>query len=366
MVEILCIGNAMVDLFVLLDGEDPAALGLSAPVQHVRGEKLAEILSALPVPPVTVSGGGAANVAKIASLLGIPTAFAGSIGNTGDPYDPYAEVFEKELTEAGVLPLLVRDAVPTGLCLILEKRGGDRIIAACPQAALHFSAWDLPEDRIREAKVVVLDGYLLGRDTLVHRVLDLAHKYGTPVAMDVGSAFIAASRAAEIARYCRDYPLILFMNEEEAAAFCRALMNEGNAVGQGSKPSVQDAPLVQGVPPAVPHKQSLRDEMHYIVEFLTKMTANDIFPIIAVKRGKRGAAVFAGGHIYPASAIAVSSAETTGAGDAFCAGFLAGWIRGRPIADCAALGNKTARTVLDSPGVRVDRKKLAGLVKSLT
>jgi sugar/nucleoside kinase (ribokinase family) len=325
----------------------------------VRGGKLAEILSALPAPPAIVSGGGAANVAKIAGLLGIPTAFAGSIGNSGDPYDPYAEVFEKGLIEAGVLPLLVRDVIPTGLCLILEKRGGDRVIAACPQAALHFSARDLPEDRIREAKAVVLDGYLLGRDTLVHRVLNLAHTYGTPVAMDVGSVLIASSRAAEIARYCRDYPLILFMNEQEAAAFCRALMNEGNAAEQGGKHPAAPAGIF-------PRKQSRRDEIHYGVEFLKKMTVNDIFPIIAVKRGKQGAVVFAGGHIYAASAIAVSSAETTGAGDAFCAGFLAGWIRGRPIADCAALGNKTARTVLDSPGVRVDRKKLAGLAKSLT
>jgi sugar/nucleoside kinase (ribokinase family) len=271
-------------------------------------------------------------------------------------------MFEKELTEAGVLPLLVRDVIPTGLCLILEKRGGDRVIAACPQAALHFSARDLPEDRIREAKAVVLDGYLLGRDTLVHRVLKLAHTYGTPVAMDVGSVFIASSRAAEIARYCRDYPLILFMNEEEAGAFCRALMNVGNTADQGGRHPAPDALPAE----MLSRKQSRLDEIQYGVEFLKKMTVNDIFPIIAVKRGKRGAVVFADGHIYAASAIAVSSAETTGAGDAFCAGFLAGWIRGRSIADCAALGNKTARTVLDSPGVRVDRKKLAGLAKSLT
>jgi sugar/nucleoside kinase (ribokinase family) len=262
-------------------------------------------------------------VAKIAALLGVPAAFVGALGE-----DPYAAVFEGELSAAGVVPLLKRDPRPTGLCLIVKPGRGSPVIAACPQAALRLCARDVPAASIREAKAVILDGFLLGRDSLVHRVLDLANRYGTPVAMDVGSAALAESRAGEIARYCRDYPLILFMNEAEAAAFCRA---------QGEEDDTE--------------------------AFLRRMTSPGGFPVIAVKRGKRGAAVFAGDHRYSAPAIAVSSAETTGAGDAFCAGFMAAWIRGRSLLDCAALGNKTAREVLDNPGTRVDRKKLAPLAK---
>jgi sugar/nucleoside kinase (ribokinase family) len=101
------------------------------------------------------------------------------------------------------------------------------------------------------------------------------------------------------------------------------------------------------------------------VDLLKKLTAKDIFPVIAVKRGKRGAVVFAGGHIYSAPVVAVNPVETTGAGDAFCAGFMAGWVRDKPLAECAVLGNKTAREVLDSPGARVDPKKLAHLARSL-
>lgn len=326
----------MVDLFTGIDREIPASWGLFEPAQHIESGKLAEILADLPASPVAVSGGGAANAARIASLLGISTAFAGSVGPGGDPY---AAVFEADLIRAGVIPCLIRDTSPTGVCLILKTRGGGQIIAACPGAALRLAADDVPEDRMREARAVILDGFLLGRDILVHRVLDLANQWGTQVALDVGSVAIAASRAGEIARYCRDYPLIVFMNEEEAEAFCRALSGE-DAAGSRGKRRVD-------------------------VDLLKRMTAGDIFPVIVVKRGKRGAVVFAGGHIYSAPVIAIPAAETTGAGDAFCAGFMTGWIWGKPLADCAAIGNKTAREALDSPGAGVDRKKLAHLARTL-
>jgi sugar/nucleoside kinase (ribokinase family) len=331
--DLLCIGNAMADLYAVIEGEIPASWGLSEAAQHITDDRLAEILISLPSPPLVVSGGGAANAAKIAALLGISAAFVGSVGPPGDPY---AAVFEEDLIRAGVIPRLIRDTSPTGVCLILKKRGGDQIVAACPGAALRLAPDDVPEDGIRDARAVILDGFLLGRDALVRRVLDLADQAGTPAALDVGSAHLAASRAEEIAGYCRDYPLIVFMNEEEAVAFCRTLSDAGS-----------------------------KWDFRVNVDLLKKMTARDIFPVIVVKRGKRGAVVFAGGHIYSAPAIAVHSAETTGAGDAFCAGFMAGWIRGKPLAECAAFGNKTAREVLDSPGVGVDRKKLAHLAKDL-
>jgi sugar/nucleoside kinase (ribokinase family) len=342
----------MVDIFAKLDGEVPPEWGLTASAQHVRGEKFARILSALPPPLVVVSGGGAANVAKIAALLGVVTAFVGAVGPSGDPYDPYTPLFEEELAGAGVFPVLIRDTVPTGLCLILEKRGGERVIAACPQAALRLSAMDVPEDRFREANAVVLDGFLLGRDTLLHRVLDLANQFDIPVAMDVGSVSLAGSRAREIARYCRDYPLILLMNEEEADAFCRTLLepalSAADAVSAGGKDELNRKP-----------------RLRVCANLLKTMTVRGKFPVIVIKRGKRGAVVFAGGCLYSAPAAEVSNAETTGAGDAFCAGFMAGWIQGKPLPECAALGNKTAREVLSTPGVRIDRKKLAHLTALL-
>jgi 2-dehydro-3-deoxygluconokinase len=84
--------------------------------------------------------------------------------------------------------------------------------------------------------------------------------------------------------------------------------------------------------------------------------------IIAVKRGPLGAVCFAGGNIYTAGTEAIKPVDSIGAGDAFCAGFLSAWVRNMPVPECAALGNKTARIVLEVPGTRVHKQQFMGLV----
>jgi sugar/nucleoside kinase (ribokinase family) len=163
------------------------------------------------------SGGGAANVAKIAALLGVRTAFAGAVGSetnadTGGPVpDPYARLFEGDLARAGAGLFLSRRRIPTGVFVTLRAPSGESRIIAAPAAALEFSPEDIPEEALMTARAVVLDGYMLPRDPLIRRVLSLADRCGTVVALDAGSPDLAAARAKEILRYCRDYPLILFM-----------------------------------------------------------------------------------------------------------------------------------------------------------
>jgi sugar/nucleoside kinase (ribokinase family) len=102
--------------------------------------------------------------------------------------------------------------------------------------------------------------------------------------------------------------------------------------------------------------------MHH---FFLGLTANELFPIVVVKRGKWGAMVFAGGSLLKSRTFAVSPRDSTGAGDAFCAAFISAWIRNMPLSKCADLGNRTARLVLETPGARIERKKLKGLRKIL-
>jgi sugar/nucleoside kinase (ribokinase family) len=163
------------------------------------------------------------------------------------------------------------------------------------------------------------------------------------VALDLASPGIARERAHEILTYSRVYPLILFMNEVEAGAFFRAL----NAEKGGDDPGEEG---------------EFDEEM---TGFFRGLTANELFPIVAVKRGKRGALVFAGGGVHRESTFAIKPRDSTGAGDAFCAAFLSAWVRGKALGECAALGNRVAREVLAVPGTGVNRKKIAALGKLL-
>jgi Sugar kinases, ribokinase family len=61
--------------------------------------------------------------------------------------------------------------------------------------------------------------------------------------------------------------------------------------------------------------------------------------IVAVKLGEDGALVAtATGELIRVPALPVEPLETTGAGDSFDAGFLAGWLEGRSLVDCLSLG----------------------------
>jgi sugar/nucleoside kinase (ribokinase family) len=220
--------------------------------------------------------------------------------------------------------------------------GGDIKIACSPSAALELCEEDIDGELIRHAKVLVIDGFMLERRSLIRHILELADSYGTAVALDISSVFLATDMAVEILTYARAYPLIIFMNEDEARAFYRVL-------SRTEAPSQEE----QGLCPA-------------LINLFKDFTANDIFPVLAVKLGIKGAVIFANGNVYNEETIPIIPLETTGAGDTFCAAFLSAWIRNKSLCECAALGNKAARVILDVKGTQTNPKALKQLKKLLT
>jgi len=336
--ELLCIGNPLVDIFANVKKEDLLRWELNNPVQHVPYERLKQILEELPEFK-SCSGGGAANTAKISGLLGINTVFTGAVGS-----DVYGADFENELKEAGVNTQLIHKSIPTGFCLILQSDDDRTVIAASPSAAEELNENDLSEELIRCAKIIVLDGYMLGRSPLIQKIFSIADKYGTVVALDLSSSGVAEQRAHEFVTYMRAYPVILFMNEDEAKALSRAYKQSRNEKPEEDK------------------KEELSQEN---ITLFKNLTSFDIFPILVVKAGGRGAYVFAGGNMHREGTSPIKPVNSTGAGDAFSAAFLGAWIREKSLHDCAAIGNKAAREVLDAHGSHADPKALKSLGKQL-
>lgn len=357
-VELVGIGNAMVDVFSPVDEDVGPLLGLTVHRSvHVDYQRLNEILVTLPNPTLS-AGGGTANTIKIASVLGISTAFVGTVGSNPTahprggggndsstelpgappPEDRFAKIFRDEMTELGVQTHLSVSPKPTGLCAIVKMPDQGIAIAACPSAALDLQAQNIPEKLIRQAKIVMLDGFLLQNRRVVERVFELANRFGTIIAMDVGSSAVAAGRALEIAGYCRSYPVILFMNEDEANSFCTTIDKSQN-------------------------QEEVDPEERY--KALKALTADNLFPIIVVKRGDQGALVFAGNDVHSAPTVATIAFDATGAGDAFAAAFLSAWLRNHSLSECAARGNRLAREVLKVPGTRLDYGRLKKAARSL-
>ena len=366
--ELLCIGNSLVDVFACADAEMAAKYGILEPIQHVDIEKLLALLyeletnsrrracvpgefnTACPQENLSFtevsSGGGGANAAKIAALLGSKVSFIGAIGSgvskekagrERELPDGFGKFFKETLSSAGVeLKLKVKPS-PTGICLMLAITGGETRIAASPSAALELSASDIGEEDIQKARIIVVDGYLLSRPPLVRRILDLAERSGKTVALDLGSPAMAEEYALEISGYARQNSLILFMNEAEARRFHKKITKAECGM-------LDEKPF--------PKK---------LCEFFMTFTLEERFPIVTVKLGERGALCFSGGAMMEAKTEAVIPADTTGAGDAFCAGFLTALLRGKSIGVCADIGNRAARIVLDAKGTALSGEHFTGV-----
>jgi sugar/nucleoside kinase (ribokinase family) len=364
--ELLCFGNAIVDIFAAVDPAWLDSHGIREPVQHIPREEAQRLWEELDTDAqgnssahanvILSSGGAAANVAKIAAMLNIGAAFVGCVGIAPQDLpqggmsqrngDDMAVIFEKDLRDSGVVPILGAGQQKTGLFFSFDCKGKTRI-AASPGAALELTAADVREELFDGAEAVMLDGYLLDRRPLVQRILQLASQRGIPIALDAGSVFQIRERTEEILHYSRNYPLIVFMNADESIVFYNKIKK--------SKDNIEAATERE--------KEALI--LREICPVLKYITEGEIFPIIVIKLGGKGVAVLAGGNIYREETFTIIPRNTVGAGDAFCAAFLSAWIRGKSIRECASLGNKVARKILEVPGTSIKSRKLKPFARML-
>ena len=333
-IELYCAGNAMADVLADADEAFCRRFGVTRPVQHIPAETMAAILAAVQAAfsgvfpaPVYASGGGAANTAKIAAGLGLKAAFFGCIGaeKTGRQADHFGRFFEKELAEAGVFAALRLGKQPTGVFLRLTVNGEKRI-AASPSAALELRAEDLPDPavirtqlsslkkpRFQKPGAFLFEGFLLENNDVKKRCLNIAGSSGLIPAFDPGTASIAETYTGEILSWLEQYRLVLFVNEREAEALAYDGAVRGGAVRGWEA-------------------------------LFTDLTAKG--GSAAVKLAEKGAAIFSEGRLYRVETRPVKNAETTGAGDAFAAGFLAALLQGKTPEQCGREGNFSARCFL--------------------
>lgn len=83
--------------------------------------------------------------------------------------------------------------------------------------------------------------------------------------------------------------------------------------------------------------------------------------VVAVKLGKLGCYVTDEKESHLIEPYKVEAVDTTGAGDAFCAGFLYGLIKNKDLYECGKLGNFVASRCILKMGARTGLPKLADL-----
>lgn len=259
------------------------------------------------VDAITLSLGGATNSASVAAALGLDVALCVPLG---DGIADLALTAFGEQIGLALLPIAARD--DPAISLVVSNAADRAFVSAASYAALDRVA-ELP--RARWILVPGLEEAARLAPALAH-----ARKRGARIAV-CGSC--SPARLASLARQSDTPWDLLVLNEEEAAAAC------GDAY---------DAP-----------------------QRLARAASS-----VVVTLGAAGAFGFLEQEAVTAEAPVVAVTDTTGAGDAFCAGLLGALIRGQRPADALAFGaTAAAHLVQQRGGTMFDPVRIATLRKEV-
>jgi sugar/nucleoside kinase (ribokinase family) len=300
------------------------------PAYVVVGDWMTDVVATLPGPlregtdtPADVrllSGGSAANTAAWLGHDGHDVTF---VGRTGD--DLLGRAGRAELEACGVRCQAVVDPnLPSGICIVLVGPDGERTMVPDPGANAGLTPLDVPADLLPPGGHLHLSGYTLfveGSRMAGLAALDHARLRGVTTSVDVASAGPLADTGAPRVLSWVEGVDVLLANAPEAALLAR--LPEGDAVDPIEGATAAARELVRSVGTAV------------------------------VKLGPHGAVLAqADGSVTHRPAVPADVLDTTGAGDAFAAGFLPGWKSGLDPAAALDLGNRSAVRVLGRLGAR--------------
>ena len=311
--DVLAIGNALVDVLAHVDDEGLAALGLEKGSWALVGQEDAERLYAAMPPGVEVSGGSAANTAAGVDSLGGEAAYIGKVRD-----DQLGKVFAHDIKAAGVeyLTEAATAGPPTGRCLILVTPDAQRTLRPYLGAAHGLTPGDVDEEAVARARVTYLEGFLWdppGAKEAFRVAMNAAHRSGRLVALNLSDVVCIANYGHEFLELLDGGHLdLVFGNEQEARALFEV------------------------------------DDFDEAVQRLQQRCR-----LAAITRGPEGSVVISSdGTVAVPAAPVEQVVDTTGAGDLFVAGFLYGLTRGDDPAECARLGGIAAAEVISHIGAR--------------
>ncbi len=289
--RVVVIGDLLYDMFAKIEG--PVAFGTDTFT-----------------PIHAAPGGSGANAAAWLGTVGAETHFVGRVGD-----DVFGSSLAGELEEAGVEPHLVYDpSLETGKVFVLVDGSGERTMITDRGAGEALSPGDLPESLFYEGHLH-LSGYTFSggsRRETAREALRLAREAGMSTSVDPSSVPLLEAVGPE-----------RFLDWTRGVDLCFPNLEEGAFLtGERDPDRIAEGLLA-------------------------------CYPAVVLKLGSGGAlyAEAEGRREYVRAAPA-RVVDTTGAGDALCAGFLSAWLSGGSPSEALRRGVELAGRAVEWVGAR--------------
>jgi len=319
--DVVAIGNAIVDVIARADDGFIAEQGMSKGSMRLIDDETADRLYAAMGAGLEMSGGSAANTLAGLAQLGARCGFIGQVAD-----DQLGEVFAHDIRASHIaFTTEARPGEPaTARCLILVTPDAQRTMNTFLGASQFLPATALDADMIADAAILYLEGYLWDPAeprAAMRRAIGIAKDNGRKVAFTLSDAFVIDRHRDDFLALIAEGAIdILFANEAEIISL-----------------------------------QQTDD-----FEAAVATTARGV-PCLVVTRSERGAIAIVDGKRSEVPSEPIDQVvDTTGAGDLFAAGFLAGLSQQRDTISCLTMGAICAREIISHVGARsqVDLKAL--------
>jgi sugar/nucleoside kinase (ribokinase family) len=313
-VQLLGISNAIVDILAHIEEDFLENIGAVPGSMTLIDRDRAREIYAMMGPATEMSGGSVANTVAGFANLGGTSAYIGRV-----KADQLGGIFNHDMRSLGVDVRLkaAQEGAPTARSHILITEDGQRTMQTYLGACTELSVSDITADTMGTPKAVLIEGYVWdlpeGPD-LTSKAIDIAKQNGTAVALSLSDSFCVERHRDSFEHAVRNGVDIVVADEDEVNA------------------------LVES--------ESFDDTLKALDSF------DNLF---AITRSEKGSVIVHGDEYIVQAATPVSEViDTTGAGDAYTAGFLFGWVNDMPLAECAKIGTYCGTQVIQQVGARIE------------
>lgn len=324
--QLLGISNAIVDILAHVENDFIAEIGAERGAMNLIDEDRAREIYEKMGPATEMSGGSVANTIAGFANLGGTAAYIGHVCN-----DQLGEIFNHDMRSLGIDIRLepAAEGAPTARSYILITPDAQRTMNTYLGSCTELGLADITADTLAAPQAILLEGYvwdIAEGPELARKAMDIAAANGTTVALSLSDSFCVARHRESFDAAVRDGVQIVIADEDEIVAL------------------LQTATFEESI-------KALRDYDKLFV----------------ITRSDKGSVILQGDTQHLQAATPVEQIiDTTGAGDAYCAGFMYGWANDWSLAESARLGTHCATRVIQQVGARIEPGLLESYSSPLT